>query len=96
MATVGYVLIIHRVKDYAAWKSVFDQAAPLRQAAGERSFTVLRHDDDANCVVHYSQWDSTAAARAFFESSELVEIRRRAGVETPEFHYLQLLDQGIL
>lgn len=93
---MNHVLIIHRVRDYAAWKVVFDQAAPLRRAAGERSYSVLCDALDANRVVHYSQWTSIADARAFFESRELVEIRRRAGVEAPEFHYLHLLDQGLL
>lgn len=96
MTAIDTVLIIHQVKDYAAWKAVFDQAAALRKAAGERSFTLLRHYEDARHVVHYSQWSSLAAARAFFESPELVELRHRAGVEAPEFHYLRQLEQGSL
>ena len=38
-----YVLIIHEVADYAAWKRVFDQAAAIREAAGERSYQVLKY-----------------------------------------------------
>jgi hypothetical protein len=37
-----------------------------------------------------------AAARAFFESDELVEIRKRAGVKAPEFIYLEELERGVL
>lgn len=96
MTASEHVLIIHQVKDYAAWKLVFDQAAALRKAAGERSYSVLRDAGDANRIVHYSRWRSIVAARAFFESPALVEIRQHAGVEAPEFHYLQLIEQGVL
>ncbi|MBI5720441.1 MAG: antibiotic biosynthesis monooxygenase [Burkholderiales bacterium] len=91
-----YVLIIHAVKDYKAWKQVFDDAASIRKYAGEQSYYVLRDENDANRVVHFSKWASIAQARAFFESARLVEIRRQAGVEAPEFNYLHSLEQGTL
>jgi hypothetical protein len=46
-----YVLILHEVADYPAWKTVFDEAAGIRQEAGERSYQVLRYQDDANRPV---------------------------------------------
>ena len=93
---MNHVLIIHAVKDYAAWKQVFDQAAAMRKAAGERHYQLLRFDSDANKVVHFSQWTSIADARAFFESPRLVDLRQQAGVEAPEFHYLHRLEEGVL
>ena len=93
---MDHVLIIHSVRDYAAWKQVFDEAAALRKRAGELSYQLLRDEHDANRVVHFSRWTSLAEARAFFESPGLVEIRRRAGVEAPEFNYLHDLEQGTL
>lgn len=90
------VLIIHAVRDYDAWKRVFDAAAAIRRDAGERSYQLLRDEHDANQVVHFSVWESTANARAFFESPALVAIRERAGVEAPEFHYLHELEAGTL
>jgi heme-degrading monooxygenase HmoA len=91
-----HVLILHEVEDYPAWKAVFDAAADLRKAAGELSFQVLRHDDDANRIVHFSRWRSLDNARTFFESAALVEIRCRAGVRAPVFLYLDQLAQGNL
>ena len=91
-----HVLIIHEVADYAAWKLVFDRAAGIRHAAGERSYQVLRYEHDANRIVHFSAWTSIADARAFFESPELVRIRLEAGVKAPEFIYLDLLESGTL
>ncbi len=94
--TMSHVLIIHAVKDYPAWKKVFDNAASIRRKAGEQSYYVLSDESDPNSIVHFSRWDSIANAKAFFESPKLVEIRRLAGVEAPEFHYLHLLEQGSL
>ncbi|MEO8902013.1 MAG: antibiotic biosynthesis monooxygenase [Polyangiaceae bacterium] len=91
-----YVLIIHKVDSYPAWKAVFDGAAEIRKEAGELSYQLLRYDADVNHVVHFSKWSSLAAARAFFESPRLVDIRKQAGVKAPEFIYLQDLEQGVL
>ncbi len=91
-----HVLIIHQVKDYAAWKLVFDRAADIRRAAGERGFLVLRDEHDPNRIVHFATWSSLGQARAFFESAELVRIRQEAGVEAPDFNYLTLLERGTL
>jgi len=91
-----YVLIIHEVESYPAWKEIFDRAAEMRKNAGEISYQLLRYDDDANNVVHFSRWSSLQAARNFFESPELVEIRRHAGVKAPEFIYLEELEHRTL
>ena len=91
-----YVLIIHEVADYPAWKQVFDRAAGIRREAGDRSDLVLRYEHDANRIVHFSAWTCIADARAFFESPELVRIRQEAGVKAPEFIYLDLLEAGTL
>lgn len=91
-----YVLIIHEVKDYKAWKKVFDGAANIRKEAGERNYQVLRYEKDENMVVHFSAWTSIEAAKAFFESPKLVQIRKDAGVKAPEFIYLEQLERGTL
>ncbi len=93
---MSWVLIVHEVDDYAAWKEIFDDAAGIRKAAGERSFQVLQADDDRSRVVHFSEWTSHADARAFFESPRLVAIREQAGVRAPEFQYLDEADRGDL
>jgi len=93
---MNYVLIIHEVESYSAWKAVFDGAAELRKQAGEISYQLLRYETEANQVVHFSRWSSLAAARAFFESPRLVESRKQAGVKAPEFIYLHELEQGTL
>ncbi|NOT17564.1 MAG: antibiotic biosynthesis monooxygenase [Sulfuriferula sp.] len=94
--TAQYVLIIHEIASYSAWKTVFDQAADMRKQAGEISYQLLKYDTDANHIVHFSVWDSLANARRFFESPALVAIRELAGVHAPEFIYLDEIESGVL
>ena len=91
-----YVLIIHEVEDYAAWKSVFDNAAQIRKEAGEISYQLLKFENDANHIVHFSRWSSLQNAKNFFESERLVEIRKQAGVKAPTFIYLDEIETGTL
>ena len=91
-----HVLIIHEIESYPAWKTIFDQAAGIRKRAGELSYQLLRYDSAANRIVHFSEWSSLDNARRFFESPELIEIRRASGVKTPEFLYLQEIERGVL
>ena len=96
MTGTKYVLIIHEVADYAAWKIIFHRASTIRREAGEVSYQVLKYTQDANKIVHFSVWQSLDAAKAFFESPRLVQIRIEAGVKAPDFIYLEQLEAGIL
>ncbi len=87
-----HVLIIHEVADYSAWKIIFDRAAAIRKTAGEISYQLLHYEKDANHIVHFSQWSSLENARRFFESDELVAIRKKAGVKAPNFIYLRAIE----
>ena len=75
---------------------MFDNAAAIRKAAGERAYQVLKYEHEPNKIVHFSEWTSIADARRFFESPELVKIRAEAGVKAPEFIYLDRLESGVL
>ena len=73
-----YVLILHEVADYPAWKKIFDQAADIRREAGERSYQVLKYENNPNKIVHFSTWTSVANAHAFFELAQLVKIKAQS------------------
>ena len=90
-----HVLVIHEVDDYRAWKAVFDNASQLLTDAGELEFHVLVDTTNPNRIVHYAKWASLEAARAFFQSPQVEEIRRRAGVKAPQFIYLDMMDFGV-
>lgn len=91
-----YVLIIHEVEKYEAWKKGFDKAAGIRKQAGELAYQVLSYQNDSNKVVHFSSWKSHEQAKAFFESESVKQIRRDLGVKQPNFIYLDQLESGIL
>ncbi|WP_045227271.1 antibiotic biosynthesis monooxygenase [Methyloterricola oryzae] len=91
-----YVLIIHEVEAYPTWKAIFDSAAEIRKNAGEIRYQLMRDDKDENLIVHFSEWSSLENARRFFESPELLEIRKKAGVKAPNFVYLREIERGEL
>jgi quinol monooxygenase YgiN len=91
-----YVLIIHEVEDYNSWKQIFDDAAEIRREAGERTYQVLRYENNPDRIVHFSAWTSIEDAKQFFESPLLVQIRAKAGVKSPDFIYLEQLESGVL
>ncbi|MFK8021674.1 MAG: antibiotic biosynthesis monooxygenase [Pseudomonadales bacterium] len=93
---MSFVLIIHEVDDYDVWKTGFDSAAQQRKEAGEIEFQVLRVEQSANRIVHFSKWQSNLKARQFFESEEISLLRQTLGVNQPEFVYLNELDAGLL
>lgn len=95
-AEAEFVLIIHEVADYPKWKAIFDAAAAMRHAAGEIDYHLLASSSNERQVVHFSRWRSLDAARRFFESDELIEIRQRAGVQAPEFLYLRQIEKEVL
>lgn len=91
-----FVLIVHEVESYPAWKIVFDRASAIRKAAGEISYQLLHFDNAQNTIVHFSQWNSLKNARSFFESPALQAIRREAGVIAPNFIYLNEIEHKTL
>lgn len=64
----------------------FTKQQILESAAGEISYQLLRYDNDANNIVHFSVWSSLENARRFFESAELEEIRKKAGVKNSHIY----------
>ncbi len=85
-----YLLIRHKVKDYATWRPIFDAHAPARATAGSLGGVLFQSSDDPNEVVVLFEWDSPENARAFAGLQELRETMERAGVTgTPEIVFLE-------
>ncbi len=74
-------VVLHRVKDYEAWRAVYDSVADMQRRGGVRAQAVLRSVDDGNDVLVTHDFDDEAAARAFFESHEVHEAMQRSGVD---------------
>ena len=80
---MAYLLIRHRVQDYAKWKPVFDEHEATRRANGGGGYQLLRSADDPNELLILFQWDDLGKARQFVQSDELREAMQRAGVAGP-------------
>jgi quinol monooxygenase YgiN len=74
------LLIQHQVKDYAAWKKVFDSAIDLRKSNGELSAQVYRDTSDPNKITTINKWNTIANAQKFAHSPELKAAMEKAGV----------------
>jgi len=70
--------IRHRVRDFDAWKSVYDSFPPT--ASGALFARVNRATDDANEVLIVSGWNAVSDAQAFKSNPELGEKMAAAGV----------------
>jgi hypothetical protein len=83
-------IVIHEVKDYDAWKKLFDAHGPTRTKAGIIGHAVNQRADNPNIVVVYLQADTLDALRAFASSADLKDTMQRAGVVAPpEIHFVQ-------
>ena len=85
-----YILIHHKVADYAKWKRAVRAFAPVRKASGEKSFQVLRCAKAANDLTVICGWASAAQARKFIASPELRDAMRTGGVlGRPEIRFFK-------
>ena len=83
------MLIQHKVKDFSAWKKVFDSVAGLRASSGELSTQIYHDASDPNDLTLVFKWDSVANAQKFAHSPELHAAMEKAGVASPpSIHFL--------
>lgn len=73
------LLVRHKVKDYAAWKPVFDEHGDFRKANGSKGGRLLRSVDDPNHIAILFEWESLDRALQFAQSQELREAMESAG-----------------
>ena len=84
-ATPGPVLAVisHPVKDYAAWRVVYDSVEPLRPAAGITGAEVFRDPKTPNLLVIIHRFPSLEAAQGFFADPALQAAMMKGGVTEP-------------
>jgi antibiotic biosynthesis monooxygenase (ABM) superfamily enzyme len=92
---MAYMLVRHSVKDYEAWKSVFDSVSDLRQRYGEKSYQILRQENGSNDLVALFEWDNLDNARKYATSPELKAAMQQAGVTgKPDILFLEEAARG--
>jgi heme-degrading monooxygenase HmoA len=89
-----YLLVRHKVADYAKWKPVFDEHGATRKASGSRGGVLLRNTTDANEVVILLEWDDAEHLRQFAQSEDLLQVMQRAGVcDQPDVFFLEEIER---
>jgi hypothetical protein len=73
--------IRHRVRDYDAWRKVYDDFADMQREHGVRAEAVFRILDDPNEVIVTHDFDDPHSAKAFFDLPELRDAMARGGVD---------------
>jgi hypothetical protein len=88
-----WMMIRHKVNDYAVWKPYFDADKPHQEAAGLHVAVLLRSLDDPNEIVIAFQMDDVDKARAFAADPHLREVMMEAGVaEHPTIMFLDEIE----
>ncbi len=75
-----YVMISHKVANYAKWKKAVNAFAKFRKASGEKCFYACRHSKKPNEVLVWCEWDNAARMKKFIKSAELRKAMKDAGV----------------
>jgi len=85
----SFMLIRHKVRDFAEWKRGYDAHLPKRTQAGLTEKHLLRSAGDANEVVILLEAKDLGAAKAFAESADLRETMQKVGVvDKPDLYFL--------
>ena len=90
-----YVVVRHKVQDYAKWKAAFDQHEEIRRKAGSLGAIILRNEDDPQELVILMEVNNLQDARRFIMSDDTREVMKGAGViDTPTIYLLDQLDRS--
>ncbi len=87
---MALAIIHHKVRDFAVWKSAFDDHLSTQTAAGMTNGRVFQSADDPNAVTILFDVADIARAKEFIGSADLKSAMEGAGVASaPSFHYLE-------
>jgi len=88
-----YLLVSHKVKDYAKWKPAFDEHGDFRKANGSKGGRIFRSTEDPNRLTVLFEWESADKAREFAQSPELRAAMEEAGViGQPDASFLEEIE----
>jgi len=75
-----YIMVSHKVANYAKWKRAVQKFAKFRKASGEKCFYVCRGSKDPSDLLVWCEWDTAARMKKFAASAELRNSMKDAGV----------------
>jgi hypothetical protein len=83
----------HRVKDYAAWRPIYDGDAARRRSAGIRDWRVAHSPSDPNDIYMIWEVEDPSAVQRMVNDPGLKEQMEKAGVISPPEAFL-VLEEG--
>jgi len=90
-----WVVVRHKVKDYASWRPAFDRHVPGVKQFGGTQGLVLHTDGDPNEIWVCIECDNLARMREFTQSPNLRQAMEESGVvETPDVYFLKELPKA--
>ena len=85
----GFVLIRHKVRNFATWKAGYDAHQAKRAEAGLTEKYLLHGADDPNEVVLLFEAQDIVRAKEFAASADLREKMQEVGVvDKPDVYFL--------
>jgi heme-degrading monooxygenase HmoA len=85
-----YIVVRHKVTDYAKWKPIYDEHGTTRKAGGSKGARLFRNADNPNEVIILLEWDDLDEACRFAQSQDLRQTMQRAGVaDQPDVYFLE-------
>ena len=77
MATL---FVHHKVRDYTAWRKVFDDLTAMRTGYGCTGHKVFQSPSDPNEITIFTEWKNVDQAKTYATSNDLKEGMKNAGV----------------
>lgn len=90
------MVVRHKVKDYATFKTSYDAHDSMRLANGIHNFVIGRGMEDSNMVMVAVKFDDVDKAKAFGKSPSLKAAMQKAGVTgAPNIRYSTVVYQDM-
>lgn len=87
------VLVVHKVKNYDAWKTGFDGGVQARKDAGMSGHSLMRGAADPNLVAIWAPIGDVEKAKAFYGDKARKDQMKQAGVQgKPEVRYSSVVE----
>lgn len=78
---MALLTVQHSVRDYEAWRAIYDSVGEMQRAGGVTAGSVHRMIGEPNTVLVLHHFATVAEAQAFVTNPELKDAMMRAGVE---------------
>jgi hypothetical protein len=75
------MFVRHNVKDYGAWRKVYDEFDAERRQMGVTSHAVFQAIDNPNDVTLWHDFDTPGKAMEFAESDKFRDAMQKAGID---------------